>query len=68
MAARTSAPEKRPGVFKQIKGIYQFTAEAYKWLPFLMIGLLLVGAGLGVLVAFLIGATAWWSILLWAKR
>lgn len=66
MAARTPAPEKRPGVFKQIKGIYQFTAEAYKWLPFLMIGLLLVGAGLGVLVAFLIGATAWWSILLWA--
>ena len=66
MAARSSAPEKRPGVFSQIKGIYSFTAETYKWLPYLMIGLLVVGTGLGVLVAFLISATAWWSILLWA--
>lgn len=66
MAARSSAPEKRPGIFSQIKGIYSFTAETYKWLPYLMVGMLIIGIGLGVLVAFLIGATAWWSILLWA--
>ena len=65
MAARSSAPEKRPGVFSQIKGIYKFTAETYKWLPYLLIGILLVGAGLGVLISFLIGATAVWSIILW---
>ena len=51
MAARSSAPEKRPGVFSQIKGIYKFTAETYKWLPYLLIGILLVGAGLGVLIS-----------------
>lgn len=65
MAARSSAPEKRPGIVSQLKGIYSFTAETYKWLPYLLIGLLVVGAALGVLVAFLIGASAWWSILLW---
>lgn len=65
MAARSPAPEKRPGVFSQIKGIYKFTAETYKWLPYLLIGILLVGAGLGVLLSFLIGATALWSIILW---
>lgn len=49
-----------------MKGIYSFTAETYKWLPYLMIGMLIIGTGIGILVAFLISATAWWSILLWA--
>ncbi|KRA23390.1 hypothetical protein ASD65_02395 [Microbacterium sp. Root61] len=65
MAARTTAPEKRPGFFSQLKTLFTFTRDAYPWLPWLLVGILLVGIGLGVLVGFLIPPFAIWSIVLW---
>jgi len=65
MAARTAAPEKRPGFFSQLRTLFRFTKEAYPWLPYLLIGILLVGIGLGVLIGFLIPPVAVWSIILW---
>lgn len=65
MAARTSAPEKRPGFFKQITALFRFTREAYPWLPWLLIGIILVGIAAGVGVGFLIPPLVWWSVLLW---
>lgn len=65
MAARTPAPEKRPGFFRQIRSLFTFTREAYSWLPYLLIGILLLGVGLGVLVGFLIPPLVWWSVVLW---
>ncbi|HWI30781.1 MAG TPA: DUF4191 family protein [Microbacterium sp.] len=65
MAARTSAPEKRPGFFKQITALFRFTREAYPWLPWLLIGILLVGVGVGIGIGFLIPPLVWWSVLLW---
>lgn len=66
MAARTSAPEKRPGFFSQLKTLYRFTVGAFRWLPWLLAGILIVGIGLGVLIGFLIPPVAIWSIILWA--
>lgn len=66
MAARTSAPEKRPGFFSQLKTLYRFTSEAFRWLPWLLAGILIVAIGLGVLIGFLIPPVAVWSIILWA--
>ncbi|MFJ4160548.1 DUF4191 domain-containing protein [Microbacterium testaceum] len=65
MAARTTTPEKRPGFFSQIKTLYTFTQKEYRWLPFLLAGIVLVGIALGVLVGFLIPPLAAWSIILW---
>lgn len=65
MAARSPEPEKRPGFFKQITSLFRFTREAYPWLPWLLIGIVLVAAGLGVLIGFLIPPLVWWSVLLW---
>lgn len=65
MAARTSAPEKRPGFFSQLKTLYTFTVDAYRWLPFALAGILLAGIALGVGIGFLIPPVAVWSIILW---
>jgi len=65
MAARTSTPEKRPGFFSQLKTLYTFTQKEYRWLPFLLAGIVLVGIALGVLVGFLIPPVAAWSVILW---
>jgi len=65
MAARTTAPEKRPGFLTQLRTLFTFTRKAFPWLPWLLIGILLVGIGLGLLVGFLIQPVAWWSIVLW---
>ncbi|OZD48549.1 hypothetical protein CH252_18635 [Rhodococcus sp. 06-1477-1B] len=65
MAARTSTPEKRPGFFSQLKTLYTFTQKEYRWLPFLLAGIVLVGIALGVLVGFLIPPLAAWSVILW---
>lgn len=65
MAARTSEPEKRPGFFKQIAALFRFTREAYSWLPWLLIGILLFGIAAGIGVGFLIPPVVWWSVLLW---
>lgn len=63
--ARSSAPEKRPGFFSQIKTLFRFTREAYSWLPWLLAGILVAGVGVGLLVGFLLPGAAVWSIILW---
>ncbi|GEB45587.1 MULTISPECIES: DUF4191 domain-containing protein [Microbacterium] len=65
MAARTTTPEKRPGFFSQLKTLYTFTQKEYRWLPFLLAGIVLLGIALGVLVGFLIPPLAAWSVILW---
>ncbi|MCH6229655.1 DUF4191 domain-containing protein [Microbacterium sp. CFH 31415] len=65
MAARSTAPEKRPGFFSQIRSLYTFTQQAYSWLPWLLVGIVLLGIAAGVGVGFLIPPVAIWSIILW---
>ena len=65
MAARSTAPEKRPGFFSQIRTLFTFTQKAYPWLPWLLVATLLVGIGIGVLVGFLLPPFAIWSLVLW---
>lgn len=65
MAARSSAPEKRPGFFSQIRSLYTFTQQAFPWLPWVLAGIVLVGIALGVGIGFLIPPIAVWSIILW---
>jgi len=65
MAARSTAPEKRPGFFSQIRSLYTFTHEAFRWLPFLLVGILLAGIAAGVGVGFLVPPVAVWSVILW---
>jgi hypothetical protein len=65
MAARSTAPEKRPGFFSQIRTLFTFTRKAYPWLPWLLAAILLVGIGIGVLVGFLLPPFAIWSLILW---
>ena len=65
MAARSTAPEKRPGFFSQIRSLYTFTQQAYSWLPWLLVGIVLLGIAVGVGVGFLIPPVAIWSIILW---
>ncbi|HYI51318.1 MAG TPA: DUF4191 family protein, partial [Microbacterium sp.] len=66
MAARSTAPEKRPGFFSQIRTLYTFTQKAYRWLPWLLAAIFLVCVGLGVAIGFLLPPIALWSIILWA--
>ncbi len=66
MAARSTAPEKRPGFFSQIRTLFTFTRKAYPWLPWLLIGIMIVATGLGVAIGFLLPPVALWSIILWA--
>lgn len=65
MASRSTAPEKRPGFFAQLRSLYTFTKAEFSWLPWALIGAVVLGTGLGVLVGFLIPPTAVWSIILW---
>ncbi|MFE1663381.1 DUF4191 family protein [Microbacterium sp. P02] len=65
MAARTTTPEKRPGFFSQLRSLFTFTRSAYPWLPWVLVGILLLGIGIGVLVGFLLPPVAVWSIILW---
>lgn len=66
MAARSSAPEKRQGLIRQIRSLYVFTQQEYRWLPFLLIGLILLGIGIGVTVGLLLPPVVIWTILLWS--
>ena len=66
MAARSTAPEKRPGFFSQIRTLFTFTRKAYPWLPWLLIGIMILATGLGVAIGFLLPPVALWSIILWA--
>ncbi|WP_424448095.1 DUF4191 domain-containing protein [Microbacterium arborescens] len=65
MSSRSTAPEKRPGFFSQLRSLFTFTKEYYSWLPWLLIAIVVVGVGLGVLVGFLIPPGAIWSVILW---
>lgn len=65
MAARDSAPEKRPGFFSQLKTLYRYTKDAYSWLPYALIGIVLLGIALGAGVGFLIPPLTVWSVILW---
>ncbi|WP_137843528.1 DUF4191 domain-containing protein [Microbacterium sp. 2FI] len=65
MSARSTAPEKRPGFFSQLRTLYTFTQKAFPWLPFLLIGVLLLGTAAGVAVGLLIPPVAIWSVILW---
>lgn len=63
--ARSTAPEKRPGFFSQLRTLYSFTQKAFRWLPFLLIGIVLLGIAAGVAIGLLIPPVAIWSIVLW---
>jgi hypothetical protein len=65
MSARSTAPEKRPGFFSQLRSLYTFTQKAFRWLPFMLVGMVLLGIAAGVGVGFLIPPIAVWSIVLW---
>jgi len=66
MSGRSSAPEKRPGFFNQLRTLYTFTHKSFRWLPWVLAGIFVLSIGVGVAVGFLIPPVAWWSILLWA--
>ncbi|MCC2032178.1 DUF4191 domain-containing protein [Microbacterium allomyrinae] len=65
MAARSTAPEKRPGFFSQLRTLYTFTQKAFPWLPYLLVGILILGIAAGVGVGFALPPVAIWSIILW---
>jgi hypothetical protein len=65
MAARSTAPEKRPGFFSQIRTLYTFTQKAYRWLPWLLVAIFVVCIGLGVGIGLLLPPFALWSLILW---
>ncbi|CAH0250355.1 hypothetical protein SRABI98_03230 [Microbacterium sp. Bi98] len=65
MANRTSAPEKRPGFFSQIKSLFKFTREIYPWLPWAQIALLVIGVLIGLIVGYLIPPFQVWTLILW---
>lgn len=65
MAKRETASEKRPGFFSQIKSLFTFTRADYPWLPWMQIAFLLLGIGLGLVVAYLQEPVQWWNLLLW---
>ena len=65
MAARTPAPDKRPGFFSQIKTLFTFTKDVFPWVPWAIVGILVLGVALGVGLGFLIQPVALWSIILW---
>lgn len=63
--ARSSSPEKRPGFFSQLKSLFTFTRDEFRFLPWLLAGILVAAIGLGVLIGFLIPPFAIWSVILW---
>ncbi|MGM1016409.1 MAG: DUF4191 family protein [Actinomycetota bacterium] len=65
MAKRAPEAEKRPGFFSQIKSLFRFTREAYPWLPWLQIAILILGVLLGLIVGYLIPPFQIWSVILW---
>jgi hypothetical protein len=65
MAARPTAPEKRPNFFSQLRTLFTFTREAYKWLPYALVGIVLLGIAVGIGIGFLIPPVAAWSVILW---
>lgn len=66
MSSRSTAPEKRPGFFAQLRSLFTFTKAEFAWLPWVLIAIVVVGIGLGVLIGFLIPPVAVWSVILWS--
>lgn len=64
MAARSRDPE-RPRFFRQLKSLYTFTQAEYTWLPWMLAGIVVVVAGIGVLVGFLLQPFSAWTVVLW---
>lgn len=65
MAARSTAPEKRPGFFSQLRTLFTFTRQAYPWLTYVLAVIVLAGIGIGVAVGFLIPPGEIWSVIIW---
>ncbi len=65
MAKRAPEPEKRPGFFSQIKSLFRFTREIYRWLPWAQIAILVGGILLGLVVGYLIPPFQVWTLILW---
>ncbi|GAA1951611.1 DUF4191 family protein [Microbacterium deminutum] len=65
MAARSTAPEKRPGFFSQLRTLYSFTHKAFPWLPYMLAGVVVLGILVGVGVGLLLPPVAVWSVILW---
>ena len=63
--ARSTAPEKRPGFFSQLRTLYTFTQKAFPWLPFLIGGIVVLAIGIGVVVGLLLPPVQIWSVILW---
>lgn len=66
MSSRSTAPEKRPGFFAQLRSLFTFTKAEFPWLPWALIGAVVVGIGIGVLLGLLIQPVAVWSVILWS--
>lgn len=66
MSNRAPQPEKRPGFFSQIKSLFRFTREAYAWLPWAQIAILILGVLLGLIAGYLIPPFQIWTLILWA--
>ena len=65
MAKRAPDPEKRPGFFSQIKSLFRFTREAYAWLPWAQIAILVAGILVGLVVGYVIPPFQVWTLILW---
>jgi hypothetical protein len=65
MSSRSTTAEKRPRLFSQIKSIYTFSRPVYPWLPWALIGAVVLGVALGVVIGFFVPPVAIWSIILW---
>ncbi|MFY9713784.1 MAG: DUF4191 family protein [Microbacterium sp.] len=65
MAKRAPDPEKRPGFFSQIKSLFRFTREAYAWLPWAQIAILVGGILVGLAVGYVIPPFQVWTLILW---
>lgn len=65
MAARSTAPEKRPNFFSQLRTLFRFTREAFPGLPVVLPLIVVAGIGVGVGIGFLIPPVAVWSVILW---
>lgn len=65
MAKSSSAAEKRPGFFSQLRSLFRFTRDVYAWLPWAQIALLVGGVLIGLILGYLIGDGNVLSLVLW---
>lgn len=65
MAARARDPEKRPGLFRQMKSLYVYTRAVYAWLPWVLIAIVLAGVLVGAGIGLLLPPLQVWSVVMW---